>query len=161
MKAVNKYGFTINQDKSSYAKTSINLLGYKIEINTISPDPDRLKPLLSLSPPNNPKELQRSIGMFAHYSRGVPNYSDEVKKLLNAETIFLSPEAKCNSEDLKIEISKAVVKTVDVKETPPISAVLSQAGRPVGFFSQELNDSKMKHSAVEKEAYAVMGALKK
>lgn len=168
--AVQKYGFTINQEKSKYSETSINLLGYKIEGGTISPDPERLKPLLNLPPPDSRKALERTIGMFAHYSRWVQHYSDKVKRLLNSKTFPLTPEAISDFDQLKTEISTAVVSTIDdlepfVVETDAsdfsISAVLSQCGRPVAFFSQKLNESERKHSAVEKEAYAVVSALKK
>nr|XP_014294134.1 uncharacterized protein LOC106692604 [Halyomorpha halys] len=108
--------------------------------------------------------------MFAHYSKWVQNYSDKIRRLLNSTTFPLPPEAISDFDQLRTEISKAVVSSID--DTEPftvetdasdfaISAVLSQCGRPVAFFSQKLNDSERKHSAVEKEAYAVISALKK
>ena len=42
-----------------------------------------------------------------------------------------------------------------------IAATLNQAGRPVAFFSRMLNASERKHSAVEKEAYAIVESLRK
>ena len=170
MDAVTKYGFTINQEKSKYSLRSITLLGYKIENNTKSPDPERLKPLLELPIPTTPKELQRLIGMFAHYSKWVPNYSDKVRLLLETKSFPLSQEAVSDFENIKTEISNSVVKTIDSKEPftvetdasdYAISAVLSQSGRPVAFFSQKLSHSELDHPPVEKEAYAIVGALRK
>ena len=41
-----------------------------------------------------------------------------------------------------------------------IAATLNQAGRPVAFFSRTLSKSERKHSSVEKEAYAIVEALR-
>ena len=42
-----------------------------------------------------------------------------------------------------------------------ISATLNQQGRPVAFFSRTLSSSERHHSAVEKEAYAIVEAIRK
>ena len=42
-----------------------------------------------------------------------------------------------------------------------IAATLNQSGRPVAFFSRTLSNSERHHSSVEKEAYAIVEALRK
>ena len=42
-----------------------------------------------------------------------------------------------------------------------IGAVLSQDNRPISYFSEKLNETKMKYSTYDKEFYAVIKALKK
>ena len=42
-----------------------------------------------------------------------------------------------------------------------IGATLNQNGRPVAFHARTLNNAEQKHSSVEKEAYAVIEALRK
>jgi hypothetical protein len=42
-----------------------------------------------------------------------------------------------------------------------IGAVLSQDGRPIAYFSEKLNEAKVKYSTYDKEFYAVIQALKK
>ena len=41
-----------------------------------------------------------------------------------------------------------------------IGGVLSQEGHPVAYFSEKLNDSKLKYSTYDKEFYAVIQALR-
>ena len=41
-----------------------------------------------------------------------------------------------------------------------IDGVLSQEGHPVAYFSEKLNDSKLKYSTYDKEFYVVVRALK-
>lgn len=168
--AVEKYGLTLNKDKSYFSQTSICLLGYTIENKTIRPNPDRLKPLLSFPEPNNLSSLRRVVGMFAHYSRFVPKFSEKIKTLSNCKTFPLPPEVHSVFQALKEEIAKSLVTSIN--ETVPfevetdasefaIAATLSQSGRPVAFFSRTLSSSECRHSSVEKEAYAIVEALKK
>jgi hypothetical protein len=42
-----------------------------------------------------------------------------------------------------------------------IGAVLSQYNRPVAYFKENLNDTKIKYSTYDKELYAIIQALKK
>ena len=71
---------------------------------------------------------------------------------------------------LKKDIENYVVSSTD--ETMPfedetdasdyaIAATLNQAGRPVVFFSRTLDPSEQNHSPVEKEAYAIVGSIRK
>jgi hypothetical protein len=42
-----------------------------------------------------------------------------------------------------------------------IGAVLSQDNRPIAYFSEKLNEAKIKYSTYDKELYVVIQALKK
>jgi hypothetical protein len=42
-----------------------------------------------------------------------------------------------------------------------IGAVLSQDNKPIAYFSEKLNETKMKYSTYDKEFYAIIHALKK
>jgi hypothetical protein len=42
-----------------------------------------------------------------------------------------------------------------------IGAVLSEEDRPIAYFKEKLNESKVKYSTYEKEFYAIIQALKK
>lgn len=42
-----------------------------------------------------------------------------------------------------------------------IATTLTQDGRPVAFFSRVLSGPEQKHSSVEKEAYAIVEAIRK
>ena len=170
MTAANKYGLTLNNDKCAFSQTSIRLLGYLIENGTLKPDPDRLQPLLQFPVPTNSSSLKRCIGMFAHYAKWVPKFSEKVHPLVNAKSFPLTAEAVSAFETLKNDISESVVSSVDLNspftvETDAsdhaIAATLSQNDRPVAFFTRTLSNSELKHSAIEKEACAIVEALKK
>ena len=71
---------------------------------------------------------------------------------------------------LKNDNANAVVKTIDeaipfAVETDAsnfsLDATLNQNGKPVVFFSKSLNKHEMHQPAIEKEAYAIVEALRK
>lgn len=168
--AAKKYGLTLNESKSIFKQTSINILGYTIANNIIKPDSDRLKPLLNLPPPQDLPSLRRALGMFAHYSKWITNFSEKVHELSKIKTFPLSNTMVKDFQELKNAIVKSCVHAIDnnvpfTVETDAsehsIAATISQAGRPVAFYSRTLNRSEQNHSAIEKEAYAIVESLKK
>ncbi len=108
--------------------------------------------------------------MFAYYSQWISHFSDKINLLVQNKTFPLPQDAKDAFNILKTEIENAVLVTVDndsplVVETDAsdiaIAATLNQKGRPVAFYSRTLNPSERNHSSVEKEAYAIVEALRK
>ena len=165
-----KYNFTINEKKSSYSIKSVKLLGYLIENKTLKPDPSRFEPLIKLPLPTDPQSLKRAIGMFAHYSKWIPSFSEKIHSLVSCKTFPMPVLCKNDFKNLKTEIAQSAVSSIEegipfIVETDAsehsIAATLSQAGRPVAFFSRTLSKSERVHSSVEKEAYSIVEALKK
>lgn len=168
--AARKYNLTFNEDKSIISKHAVSMLGYQIENHTIKPDPERLEPLLKMPVPTSKSMMQRALGLFAYYSNWIPKYSDKIRPLTQSATFPLTNEA-CNAfEAMKKEIAEALVVAVDdnvpfVLETDAsdhcIAATLNQSGRPVAFFSRTLSKHERNHPAIEKEAYAIIEAIRK
>ena len=163
-----EYNLTYNQSKCEFSTKRLRILGSLVEDGTIKPDPDRLKPLLDLKPPQNPKELRRVMGFFAHYSKYIKSFSAKLRPL-SQSNFPLSSEAITAFNTLKSDIQNSVMGAVDVSvpftlETDAsdyaIGAVLNQSGRPVAFFSRTLQPSEVKHSAVEKEAQAIIESVR-
>ena len=168
-KSAEKYNITFNKDKSIISTTSITLLGYTIENNHIKPDYNRLKPLLEMPPPVNLKSQKRIVGMFSYYSRYIQNFSEKIHPL-NHNQVFPVPPSVLNSfQVLKNDLKNATLLTIDPEkcfevETDAsdfcVAATLNQEGRPVAFFSRTLNQNEIKHHAAEKEAAAIVEALR-
>ena len=167
--AAQRANLKFNDSKSVFSTQRLPLLGYIIENGCISPDPERLRPLLELPLPQNSKSLNRCLGLFSYYSQWVPNFSDRIKSITGCTSFPLSSEAEQAFEDLKSIIAKAAVSAID--ESVPfevetdasdvaIAATLNQKGRPVAFFSRTLQGSELKHSAIEKEAQAIVESIR-
>ena len=76
-----KRNMTINESKTVRQADCLNILGYQIKHQQISPDPDRLKPLMDIPVPSTPRELKRVRGLLAYYSKWIVNFSKKIKSL--------------------------------------------------------------------------------
>ncbi|GFS56547.1 retrovirus-related Pol polyprotein from transposon opus [Trichonephila clavipes] len=169
MTVAKKYNLTLNEDKCTYSSNSVHLLGYIIQDGIIKPDPERLKPLRDMPVPKDSSALQRALGMFAHYCRWIPGFSKKIRPLLGKKQFPLSRDAVLTFNSLKDDVANAALATIEDDipfrvETDSsdfaIGATLSQAGRPVIFFSRTLHASELRHSSPEKEAYAIVESLR-
>ena len=170
MTAAARYGYKFNEKNCVFAVKEISLLGYAISNERMQPDSDRLQPLREMPIPHNLPALRRVIGLFSYYSQWIRNFSDLIRPLVQSNSFPLSNDALSAFENLKSEIEAAVLHHVDenkpfVIETDAsnyaIAATLNQCGRPVAFFSRTLNSCEQKQAAVEKEALAIVEAIRK
>ena len=169
LSAARKVNLTYNEAKCEYSTTKLKILGSVVENGEIRPDPERLKPLLELAPPTDMKSLKRLLGFFSYYSKWIKNFSEKIRLLVKVNTFPLTPEVLASFESLKKDIADSVVCAIDENvsftvETDAshsaIAATLNQAGRPVAFFSRTLRGAELKHASVEKEAQAVIEAVR-
>ncbi|GFV31461.1 putative retrovirus-related pol polyprotein from transposon opus [Trichonephila clavipes] len=107
--------------------------------------------------------------MFAHYCRWIPGFSKKIRLLLGKKQFPLSRDAVLTFNSLKDDVANAALATIEDDipfrvETDSsefaIGATLSQARRPVAFFSRTLHASELKYSSPEKEAYAIVESLR-
>uniref|UniRef100_A0A5S6QP22 Reverse transcriptase domain-containing protein n=1 Tax=Trichuris muris TaxID=70415 RepID=A0A5S6QP22_TRIMR len=148
LNAARKWNFTFNEAKSTFSTTKLRILGYEIENGEIRPDPLRLQPLRDLPVPYDKKTLQRALGLFAYYSQWICNYSG---KLLKEDIEKSAVHAVDESLGLELETDASEVA---------LAAVLNQLGRPVAFFSRTLQPHERRYAAVEKEAQAIVEAVR-
>ena len=164
------HNLTFNEAKSILSTTSIDFLGYTITHGTIKPDSERLRPLKELPFPKDKAAMRRVIGLFSYYSQWISKFSEKIKPLVNNDSFPINTESKKAFNNIKEEIGNALLHSINdehplVVETDAsdtaIAATLNQAGRPVAFFSRSLTQAERKHASVEKEAYAIVEAVKK
>ena len=94
----------LNRSKCEFSTRRLKILGSVIENGTISPDPDRLRPLINLPPPSNLKELRRIMGLFAHYSQFIRSFSSKLHPLSQTTSFPLTSEALSAFNTLKKDI---------------------------------------------------------
>ena len=99
-----------------------------------------------------------------------PNFSDKITPLAQATTFPLESPALSVFNMLKKELEGATLHSIDeslpyVVESDAsevaVSATLNQGGRPVAFMSRTLQGSEIHYAAVEKEAMAIIEAVRK
>ena len=169
MLAAKEVNLSYNEEKCEFSTRRLSLLGSVIENGEIKPDPDRLKTLLELAPPTDDKSLKRVLGFFSYYSKWIQNFSQKINSLVKVTNFPLTSLELDSFEKLKKEVADSAVCAIE-DETPftvetdasnnAIAATLNQNDRPVAFFSRTLRGAELKHAAVEKEAQAIIEAVR-
>ena len=108
--------------------------------------------------------------MFAYYAKWIPRFSEKIRLLSETISFPLSDEALTAFNTLKKELGDVVLSPID-EDAPyvvegdasevTISASLNQNGRPVAFISKTLSKSERGYPSVEKEALAIIEAVRK
>ena len=167
--AATKKNICYNDSKRVFSTRKLAVLGYVIEEGVIRPDPERLSPLCNLPVPRDSRSLNRCLGLFSYYSQWIPEFSNHIKPLTSCKSFPLSPEAVTTFDSLKKIVEEAFFAAID--ETIPsevetdesdvaLAATLSRDSSPVAFFSRSLQGSELKHAAIEKEAQAIIEAIR-
>ena len=129
-------------------------------------DLERFKALIDYPLPTSVKEMDRLIGFFAYYAKWIPKCTDQTHILTTSRSTFSSSKGLSQECIDAIEILKAKLKEASLASPIPnepleietdasdyaLGGILSQKGRPIAYFSRELNNSEKNHSLVEKEA---------
>jgi hypothetical protein len=174
-----KYGLSLNPKKSHFAMQEGKLLGHIVSRDGIRIDPKRVEAIETLVIPRNVKEIQSFLGKINFLRRFVPNFAEIVKLITdmlkkNSEVKWTT-EARASFDHIKKVISEAPVLASPnyLKEffifsfasEHTLAAVLLQKNeegyeQPIAFFSKSLRDAELKYNIMEKQAYAMVKALK-
>ena len=115
------------------------------------------------------KSSKRVYSMSVYYAKWIPNFSQKARCLLLASHFPIGPEVERAFTELKNGLGKASLVTVQAGVPFEIGtdasdnaiAVLSQGGRPVAFISRTLSHCEKRYPGVEREATAVIEAVRK
>ena len=169
LEAAKRKNLCYNTEKCIFSTRRLPVFGYIIKEGTIRPDPERLRPLRKLPIPHDSKSMIRCLGLFSYYSQWIPRFSDRIKPIASCKSFPQPSPAVEAFESLKKTIEDTVVTAID--ETIPfevetdasevaLAATLNQNGKPVAFFSRTLQRSELKHASIEKEAQAIIEAVR-
>ena len=174
-----RFGISLNPTKSIFALTSGKLLGHIISEEGIRIDPNIVSAIQKLDLPRSRKEIQSFLGKVNFVRRFIPNFAEVVKnitKMLKKGVDFKwTAEAKKSFEEIKKALTQApvLISPDFTKEFPiftfasedTIAGVLLQKGsqgteQPISFFGKTLENAELKYNILEKQAYALLKAIK-
>ena len=72
---LNENGIKIKASKLLLGKKAMPFLGIVITEEGITPNPEKVKAVKDLQPPQTLKQLRRTLGIFAYYRKFIPNFS--------------------------------------------------------------------------------------
>lgn len=176
-----KAGLSISSEKSKFCVPQVKFLGHIISKDGISPDTDRIKPILEYPAPNCVKSTRRLLGMAGWFRKFVPNFANiaapisQLLKKTRAKFMWTS-EAQEGFETLKKALSSPpVLATPNYNREFTIVCDASQNGlgaailqkdeenneRAIAYMSQKLTPAQQKYHVTEKECLAVLTAINK
>jgi hypothetical protein len=176
MRRLQQEKLLINLKKCSFMQTELIYLGFVISANELKMDPEKVEVIRNWPSPRNVFEVRSFHGLASFYRKFIRNFSgintammDTVKKWHKVFQWTVEAERSFNLLKKKITEQPVLVlpdfqKTFQVKCDASgyvVGGVLSQDDRPVAYFSEKLDDAKLKYSTYDKEFYAIIQALKK
>jgi RNase H-like domain found in reverse transcriptase/Reverse transcriptase (RNA-dependent DNA polymerase) len=149
-------GLKINASKSSFCCDELEYLGYLINCKGVRPTLKKVEAISNIVTPKTSKQLPSFIEMVNYYRVVWPKRShllaplsaltssktkwkwteecqtafDEIKQLISRETLLTYPDFKLPFE-----------RHTDASQVQ-LGACISQAGRPVAFYSRKLNPAQ-------------------
>lgn len=179
-KRLSEFNLKIQLDKCEFLKRETEFLGHIITQDGVRANKDKIKKILEWPLPKSQKEIKQFLGLSGYYRRFIKDYSKISKhmtKYLKKDIALdvTDPQYKEAFETLKQTIAtdqilaypdfnKPFILTTDASDFA-LGAVLSQilngTERPIAFASRTLNSTENKYATNEKEALAIIWAVKK
>ena len=88
-----KAGITLGIVKCEINKRSVNFLGQLVDEDRIKPDPNKVRAIQQMMPPNKVSELRRFLGMVNQQNKFSPHLADWTKPLRDLLTYSLCIES--------------------------------------------------------------------
>jgi hypothetical protein len=174
-----RFGLSLNPRKSLFAMKEGKLLGHIVSEGGVRIDPSRVEAIQALSLPRSRKEVRAFLGKINFLRRFVSNFAELVKNitamLRKGNEVKWTDEPRESFVQIKRALTKApVLISPDYSKEflifsfasfDTIAAVLLQRNeegreQPVAFFSRALRDAESRYEIMEKQAYALVKALK-
>jgi hypothetical protein len=161
-------------NKCIFAQPKIEYLGHVISGEGVATDPSKINIIQSWPTPSNITQLRAFLGLTGYYRRFIKGYGVICRPLFNAlkkNSFIWTSEQEASFQSLKSIMSHPPVLALPDFTKPftleanasgnGIGAVFMQRGQLIAFFSKSLGPKAMKASIYEKEAMAILEALKK
>ena len=176
-----KANFKLKLKKCQFLRQEVNYLGHIITQDGIAPDPQKIQKIKDYPVPTSADEVRSFLGLAGYYRRFIPNFGKVAKSLTQkTQKAALKEPFQWTEEDQKaFEYLRTCLITQPILAYPDfqtefllftdacnygIGAVLSQVqnGKEVviSYFSRQLQKSETNYPTIEKEALAVVEAIR-
>lgn len=174
MQALAANQLVVRLKKCDFGLDRVNYLGHIISEDGVSTDPKKIYAIKNRKAPRNVTEVREFLEMTGYYRRFIKGYGvicrplhDMLKKdgfkwgAPQREAFELLKERMCTSLVLALpDFSQPFVIEADACGVG-IGVVLMQMGKPIAYISKPLGPKAAAQSVYEKEAMAILEALKR
>jgi len=67
---------TVNLNKCEFCRSQVRYLGFIVQGEGLTVDPEKTRPILEYPAPRNLKQLRRFLGMSSWYRRFIPQFAN-------------------------------------------------------------------------------------
>lgn len=178
-KKCRKFGISLNPKKSHFLMDEGKLLGHIVSSAGIRIDPERVDTIQKLDLPRHKTGIQSFMGQINFLRRFIPNFAEILKPITDMlkkdVEVKWSLESRTAFQKIKQAVTEAPVLVnpqfdkeflvFSFGSHDTIAVVLLQKNaegyeQPISFFSKVLRDAELKYDILEKQAYALIKALK-
>ena len=175
-----KFGVRLAEQKCSFFQKKVVYLGMQVSKDGLKPTDERVQSILSAPRPESKEALRSFLGMLTFNARFIPNLSSVVQPLyeLIKDATPWSWSGACEKafQEAKRLMAKVTVAAhYDVSLPVRLYCDASSVGvgaclthvypdgteRPVAYASQVLSSSQRNYAQLEREAYAIIFAVKR
>jgi len=173
-------GLRLNLEKCFFLQPNLEYLGHTIDKDGVHPTQEKVQAIKEAPQPRSVSALRSFLGLVNYYSKFLPNLSAKLAplySLLNKkqkwhwgqaqEQAFQAAKEALQTDALLVhyDTAKPLVLACDASQYG-IGAVLShimddEQERPVAYVSRTLSAAEKHYSQLEKEALAIVFAVKK
>ncbi|XP_064479149.1 uncharacterized protein K02A2.6-like [Ornithodoros turicata] len=153
-------GITLNAKKCAFSKNEVKFLGHIVSHQGIKVDPEKLKAILQLRPPQNVSEVRSFLGMVNHLTKFLPGLAEQSKPLrdlLRQNAMWQWSDAQQRAFD---HIKESLTKTPVLVHYNPRDAGASDDLSLMKLNSTTENGTTEtgRYAQIEKEALAITWA---
>ncbi|GFX21378.1 retrovirus-related Pol polyprotein from transposon opus [Trichonephila clavipes] len=180
-KTLRAVGLTVNIEKCDFGKSQVKFLGHLVGSGKTCSGSSKVETMSKLLRPTTKKQLRGLIGLASYYRDYIKNFSSIVLPLTNLtkknipNNIPWDDTAEESFQCLKKSLIEMPTLYTPVLNRPfqlytdasatIVGACLAQNDEngmehPIAFYSRKLTTCQMNWSTIEREAYAVLSALK-
>ena len=169
-------GLKLNASKMKLKQESVAFMGHLLTRDGLKPDPEKVKAIVEMPPPEDVTEARRFLGMVTYLMKFLPSLSDIARPIRqltqdDVEYQWASEQEKA-FRDIKSLVTSApvlryfnqkdpVVIQCDASSIIGLGSVLLQKDQPVCFASRTLTDTETRYSIMELELLAVLFSVSK
>ena len=177
---IRKANLSLKTSKCTFAKASTNFLGHVVTTEGVKPNEENLKAVKEFATPQNRKNVQSFLGLTGYYRRFIKDYAKIANPLFNLThqgTPFIWNESheRAFRKLQQILLQHPVMAYPNFKKQFMLITDASQTGigytlcqeddfgreRVILYGSKQLSHTEQKGSATEREALAIVTAIKK
>jgi hypothetical protein len=167
-------GMQVNAKKCKWFHHAVTYLGFIITRDGIKPQPEKIQGILNMKQPKTQKEVRRFVGMVNFYRDLYPKRAETLAPLTalcsQNKKFYWAAEHEMAFNKIKEQMLQETMLTYPQFDQPfviytdasekQIGGIVTQNGKPLGFFSRKLTETQRCYPVTEQELLAITETLK-